>query len=73
MQVQGCCFELLFFLFINTSKDQTMVDNAITSSSFPVVLVQDEKLEEEFEEASIDMNVSQRPCEEKSIRRVVRI
>jgi hypothetical protein len=50
-----------------------MVDNAITSSSFSVVLVQDEELEEEFEEASIDVNVSLRPCEEKSIRRVVRI
>jgi hypothetical protein len=43
------------------------MDDAITSSSILVVLVQDEELEE----ASIYVNVSQRSYEDKSIKRVV--
>jgi hypothetical protein len=41
--------------FVDVGKDQTMVDDVITSSSFLVIPIQDEK----FEKSPIDMNVSQ--------------
>ncbi len=46
-----------------------MADDDATPSNPPVALVQ----QEELEEASFDLNVSQRPCEEEPPRRVVRI
>ncbi len=45
-----------------------MVDDDVTPSNPPVALVQ----QEELEEAPLDLNVSQRPCEEQPPRRVVR-
>jgi hypothetical protein len=45
-----------------------MADDDVTPSSPPVALVQ----QEELEEAPLDSNVSQRPCEKESPRRVVR-
>jgi hypothetical protein len=45
-----------------------MVDDDATPSNPPVAPVQ----QEELEEASLDLNVSQRPREEKPPRRVVR-
>jgi hypothetical protein len=44
-----------------------MADDTIMSSSLSVALIQDEKLEK----TSIDMNVSQWPCERKLIKKVV--
>jgi hypothetical protein len=44
-----------------------MANDAITSSSLPIVPIQDEKLEE----ALIKVNVSQQPHEEELIGRVV--
>jgi hypothetical protein len=45
-----------------------MVDDDATPSNPPVTSVQ----QEELEEAPLDLNVSQRPCEEEPPRRVVR-
>jgi hypothetical protein len=45
-----------------------MADNDATPSNPPVALAQ----QEELEEASLDLNVSQRPREEEPPRRVVR-
>ncbi len=47
-------FWTIILFSIDASKDWTMADDAIMSSSFSVALVQDEELEE----ASINMNVS---------------
>ncbi len=66
IQVQGYYFQLLFFL-VDACKDRTITNDAITSSSILVMLVQDEELEE----ASIHVNVSQRSYEDKPIERVV--
>jgi hypothetical protein len=44
-----------------------MADDAIMSTSFLVVLAQDEMLEK----TPINVNVSQRPRKEKSIKKVV--
>ncbi len=46
-----------------------MADDDATPSNPPVAPVQ----QEEFEEAPLDLNVSQRPCEEELPRRVVHI
>ncbi len=45
-----------------------MADDDATPSNPPVTPVQ----QEELEEAPLDLNVSQRPCEEKPPRKVVR-
>ncbi len=45
-----------------------MVDDDATPSNAPVAPIQ----QEELEEASLDLNVSQRSCEEEPPRRVVR-
>jgi hypothetical protein len=45
-----------------------MADDDTTPSNPPIALIQ----QEEFEEASLDLNVSQRPREEEPPKRVVR-
>jgi len=45
-----------------------MADDDATPSNPPVTPVQ----QEELEEAPLDLNVSQRPCEKKPPRKVVR-
>jgi len=55
-------------VFINVGEILVMVDD-IAMPSNPLVLVVEK---EELEEASLDVNVSQRSCEEESSWRVVR-
>jgi len=50
-----------------------MVDDVATPSNPPVALVDKEELEEaSFDEVALEVNVSQRSCEEEPSRRVVR-
>jgi hypothetical protein len=53
--------------FIDANKDQTIRDDAIMSSSLPIMPIQNEELEE----TPIYVNVSQRSHENKPIERVV--
>jgi hypothetical protein len=54
--------------FLLMQVQLVMADNDATPSNLPIAPIQ----QEELEEAPIDLNVSQRPCEEKPPRRVVR-
>jgi hypothetical protein len=56
-------------VFIDAGEDPIMVNDAIMSSNLLVTPIQGEKLKETL----LNMNVSQWSCEEKRIRRVVRI
>jgi hypothetical protein len=60
------CATLL--VFVDAGENLVMADDATTPSNPPVSLVEKEKLEE----ASLDVNVSQRSREEEPFRRVVR-
>ncbi len=55
-------------VFVDAGEIFVMVDDVATPSNPPVTLVEQEKLKE----ASLDVNVFQRPCEEESFRRMVR-
>jgi hypothetical protein len=55
-------------IFVDACKDLVMTDDVVTLSNPPFVPVEEEK----FEEASLDMNLSQRSCDEDPFQRVVR-
>ncbi len=55
-------------VFIDAGQNLVMADDVAMPSNPPVSLVK----KEEFEKALLDMNVSQRLCEKKSSRRMVR-
>jgi hypothetical protein len=57
-----------FLVFVDANEILVMADDVTMSSNPPVAPVEQEKLEK----ASLDVNVSQQSCEEKSSRRVVR-
>jgi hypothetical protein len=58
----------VFFLFFgDIGRNPIMADDATMSSNLLIMPKQNE-----LEEAPFDLNVSQRPCEEEPIRRVVR-
>jgi hypothetical protein len=54
-------------IFVDVGEILVMADDVVTPSNLPVALVE----EEELEEALLDVNVYQRPCEEELSRRVV--
>ncbi len=54
-------------IFVDVGEILVMVDDVAMPSNLPVALVE----QEELEEASFDMNVSQRPREKKPSRQVV--
>jgi len=58
-----------FLVFVDTSENLVMVDDVTTPSNFLVSLVK----KEEFEEASLDVNVSQHLGEKNPSRRVVQV
>jgi len=55
-------------VFVDAGENLVMADDVATPSNPPVALVE----QEELEKASLDVIVSQRPCEEELPRRVVR-
>ncbi len=55
-------------VFVDAGEDSIMADDAVTPSNPVVTPIE----EEEFEETSLDVNVSQRSCEEEPFQRVVR-
>jgi len=57
-----------FLVFVDAYENLVMADDVVTPSNPPVSLVE----KEELEEASLDVNVSQRSCKKKPLRRVVR-
>jgi hypothetical protein len=58
---------ITLLVFVDAGENLIMVDDVAMPSNPPVSLVE----KEELKEASFDMNVSQRSCEEESSRRVV--
>ncbi len=54
-------------VFYDASEDLIMADDVATPSNPPIASVE----EEELEEVGINMNVSQRSCEEEPSRKVV--
>jgi len=56
-------------VFVDASENLVMADDVTMPSNPPISLVE----KEEFEEASLDVNVSKRSREKKLSRRVVRI
>jgi len=54
--------------FVDVGENLVMADDVVTPSDSPVTPVK----KEEFEEMSLDVNVSQRLCEEEPSRRMVR-
>jgi hypothetical protein len=58
-----------FLIFVDVGENLVMVDDVVMPSNPSVSLVE----KEELKEAPLDVNVSQRSCEEKSSRRVVHI
>jgi hypothetical protein len=54
-------------VFVDAGENLVMADDVATPSNPPVSLVG----KEELEEAPLDVNVSQRSCEEEPSRRVV--
>jgi hypothetical protein len=54
-------------VFVDTNEILIMADDVATPSNLPITPVE----QEELEEAPLDVNVSQRPCEEEPSRRVV--
>ncbi len=55
-------------IFVDAGEILVMADDVATPSNPLVASVE----QEEFEEASLDVNVSQRPCKKKPSRQVVR-
>jgi hypothetical protein len=55
-------------IFVDVGEILVMADDVVTPSNLPVALVE----QEELEEISLDMNVSQRLHEKESSRRLVR-
>jgi hypothetical protein len=51
-------------IFVDVGEILIMADDVATPSNLPVAPVE----QEEFEAASFDVNVSQRPCEEEPSR-----
>jgi hypothetical protein len=47
-------------VFVDAGENLIMVDDVVTPLNLPATLVE----KEEFEEVSLDVNVSQRSCEE---------
>jgi hypothetical protein len=70
---------LLPFIFVNASDNLVMDDDVAMPSNPPVAIVDKEELEKatldetSLDEVALEVNVSQRLCEEKPSRRVVRI
>jgi len=56
-------------VFVDASENLVMADDVITPSNPPISLVEKEKLEE----APLNVNVSQRSCEEELSKKMVRI
>jgi hypothetical protein len=56
-------------VFVDAGEILIMADDVATPSNPSVAPVE----QEELEEASLDVNVSQRPCEEESSKQVMRI
>ncbi len=54
-------------VFVDAGEILVMADDVATPSNLPVAPVE----QEELEEASLEVNVSQRPCEEEPSKRVV--
>ncbi len=61
------CFDYLWF-FVDVGGNLVMANDVTMPSNPPVAPIEEEKLEE----ASLDMNVSQRSCEEEPSMRVMR-
>jgi hypothetical protein len=55
-------------IFVDAGEILVMADDVVTPSNPPVAPIEQEKLEE----VPLDVNVSQRSCEEEPSRRVVR-
>ncbi len=55
-------------VFVDVGEILVMADDVVTPSNPPVAPIEQEKLEE----VPLDVNVSQRSCEEEPSRRVVR-
>ncbi len=66
MQVPNCFGYLSIFVDLN--ENLVMTDDVVMPSNPPVAPIE----QEELKEASIDVNVSQRSCEEEPSRKVVR-
>ncbi len=62
-------FWLPLLIFVDVGEALNMADDVVTLSNPPIVPVEEEKLEE----TSLDVNVFQRLCDEKSFQRVVHI
>jgi hypothetical protein len=56
-------------IFVDVGEALNMADDVVTLSNPPIVPVEEEKLEE----TSLDVNVFQRSCDEKSFQSVVHI
>jgi hypothetical protein len=56
-----------FLVFVDAGESLVMVDDVVTPSNLPDSLIEKEKLKD----APLDVNVSQRLCEEEPSRRVV--
>jgi hypothetical protein len=69
MQVPSLLFQTTLLFFIDVSGGLIMVNDATTSSNPLLVPIQNE----EFKETPFNVNVSQQPCEEKPIGKVVHI
>jgi len=55
-------------IFVDLNENLVMTDDVVMPSNPPVAPIE----QEELKEASIDVNVSQRSCEEEPSRKVVR-
>jgi len=55
-------------VFVDASEDSIMADDVVTFSN-PLIMLVEEK---EFEETLLDVNVSQRSCDEKLFQKMVR-
>jgi hypothetical protein len=55
-------------IFVDAGEILVMADDVVTPSNPPVAPIE----QEELEEVPLDVNVSQRSCEEEPSRRVVR-
>jgi hypothetical protein len=69
MQVPSLLFQTTLFFFIDVSGGLIMANDATTSSNPLLVPIQNE----EFKETPFNVNVSQHPCKEKPIGKVVHI
>jgi hypothetical protein len=66
----GCKYQIVPttpLVFVDACEDLVMVDDVVTPSNLPIVLVE----EEELEETLLDVNVSQRLCNEEPFERTV--